>query len=273
MLNFFAESLTHSSRGHFGGFQGEFDKGCAGARFRISFKSELKTEFVVPETGKKKEGRVALRKRRNREALVRAGYQVITQKGIDAATMLEISELADVGAGTVYSYFKSKNELAVAVLEEIMNNLAKRIESVTDTFQDPAQVYAYGVRTVIETATQDVRWKQILDRSELISNAMYLRMGPYAIRDLRLATAAGRFSASDPDFVWRMTTYAIIGVSRSINRNDLDASCIDETVVRLLCMAGIGIEEARKLSDCRLPAIALEEPTINLTLNPGPDID
>lgn len=203
----------------------------------------------MPGTSGKREGRVAQRKRRNREALVKAGYQVITNKGIDAATMHEIAELADVGAGTVYSYFKSKEELAVAVLEEIMHKLAMRIEEVTDTFEDPALVYAFGIRTVIETATQDVRWKQILDRSEFIADAMYRRMGPYAIRDLRLATAAGRFFTSDPDFVWRIATHAIVGVSRAINRDDLSPAAIDETIVRLLCMTGVGIEEARKLNN------------------------
>ena len=60
------------------------------------------------------EGRVAVRQRRIRSALVDAGYRVISRKEVDAATMLEIAELADVGAGTVYSYFKSKDDLAVA---------------------------------------------------------------------------------------------------------------------------------------------------------------
>ena len=37
--------------------------------------------------------------------LIEAGYAVMAQKGIDAATMSEIADLADVGAGTVYNYF------------------------------------------------------------------------------------------------------------------------------------------------------------------------
>ena len=64
----------------------------------------------------KSKGRVAQRQERNREALVQAGYSVMSEKGIDAATMQEIAERADVGAGTVYSYFKSKDELAVSVI-------------------------------------------------------------------------------------------------------------------------------------------------------------
>jgi AcrR family transcriptional regulator len=101
------------------------------------------------------ESRIDRRKRRNRLALVEAANKIMTEKGIDAATMLEIAELADVGAGTVYNYFASKDELAVCVLEQVMQRLAERIEAVTNTFSDPAQVYAFGIRNVMRAATSD----------------------------------------------------------------------------------------------------------------------
>ena len=94
------------------------------------------------------ESRNARRKRRNRQALVEAAHAVMAEKGIDAATMSEIAELADVGAGTVYNYFASKDDLAMRVMEEVMDRLAQRIEAVTDTFDDPGQVYAFGIRNV-----------------------------------------------------------------------------------------------------------------------------
>jgi AcrR family transcriptional regulator len=193
-------------------------------------------------------GRVALRQARNREALVKAGHKVMSKKGIDAATMQEIAELADVGAGTVYSYFKSKDELAVAVLERAMLNLALRIEKVTDTFSDPAQVYAFGIRTVIEAATTDIRWKQLLNRSEVIANAICNSMGPFAERDLTLATTAGRFKVADAKLTFKMAAYAIVGVCLAVTQGELPDDVKDETVVRCLCMTGIGEAEALELA-------------------------
>ena len=81
----------------------------------------------------KVESRSDRRKRRNRQALIEAGHQIMAEKGIDAATMSEISELADVGAGTVYNYFASKDELAMCVMEQVMDRLSQRIEAVTDS--------------------------------------------------------------------------------------------------------------------------------------------
>ena len=203
-------------------------------------------------------GRVAKRQKRNRDALVSAGYKVMSAKGIDAATMQEIAALADVGAGTVYSYFKSKDELAIAVLERLMHDLALRIEAVTDTFHDPAQVYAFGVRTVIEAATTDIRWKQLLYRSEVIADAMFRCMGPFAIRDLQNATLAGRFRVADAPLTWRMAVHAIVGVSLAVTQDHLPYEAQHETVVRLLCMTGIGEAEALDLASRERPSLPVE---------------
>ncbi|MCF3639842.1 TetR/AcrR family transcriptional regulator [Rhizobium sp. TRM95111] len=215
-----------------------------------------KWEIFVDSAGN--EGRVARRQRRNREALLKAGHEVISEKGIDAATMMEIAERADVASGTIYNYFKSKDELAIAVLELVMEQLARRIEDVTNTFADPAQVYAFGIRTVLETATGDMRWRQLLHRSEVIADAIFQRMGPFAIRDVQNATSAGRFSTPDPDLTWRMSCFAIVGVSLAITKDELPASVIDETVVRLLCMAGMSETDSRELASRPRPSLPPE---------------
>jgi AcrR family transcriptional regulator len=162
--------------------------------------------------------------------------------------MLEIADRADVGAGTVYNYFKSKDELAIAVLETLMHDLALRIEQITDTFEDPAQVYAFGIRTVLDTATEDARWAQMLHRSEVIADAMFRKMGPFAIRDLRLASQAGRFQVSNAELVWRLTTHALIGASLGITSGTIPKGGKEQIIARLLCMTGIGTNAAVELA-------------------------
>lgn len=201
------------------------------------------------------EGRVARRQRRVRNALIAAATKIMTEKGVDAATMSEIAQHADVGAGTIYNYFKSKDELAVAVLEKIMHDLALRIESVTNNFVDPGHVYAYGVRVVLEAATKDFRWKQLLNRAEIIADAIFRCIGPFAMRDLRLAFEAGRFPLGESELVWRMATHAIVGVSLAITNKELEEEQIDTIVVRLLCMTGIGADEAIELASRPCPAL------------------
>ena len=202
-----------------------------------------------------RDGRVARRRRRVRETLIKAASEIMSKKGVDGTTMLEIAEYADVGAGTVYNYFNSKDELAVAVLEDMMFDLAGRIEKVTTTFDDPAQVYLYGIRTVLQAATHDIRWRQLLNRSEVIADAIYRRMGPFAIRDLRQATAAGRFFTPDPELVWRMATHAIVGVSLAITNGEIPEDSIPQVILRLLCMTGIDVEAASHIASQPSPQL------------------
>lgn len=201
--------------------------------------------MVQPEA---MESRNARRKRRNRQALVEAAHTVMAEKGIDAATMSEIADLADVGAGTVYNYFASKDDLAMRVMEEVMDRLAQRIEAVTDTFDDPGQVYAFGIRNVMKAATTDRRWSWLLRRSEVIADAMYRVMGPYAIRDLRNAVAAGRYRVEDAEMAWRQATHAIVGFSLAVCDGKLAPGKIDEAVVNLLGMVGVPRDEAWEIA-------------------------
>ncbi|PRD68312.1 TetR/AcrR family transcriptional regulator [Malikia spinosa] len=200
-------------------------------------------------------GRVARRQQRNREALIRAASAVMSEKGVAAATMLEIAERADVGTGTVYNYFKSKDELAIAVLEELMHDLALRIEQAMQGFEDKAEVYAFGIRTVLETAISDQRWKQLLYRSEVIADALFRVMGPYAINDMQRATAAGRFQVDDPALVWRLTAHAIVGIGLAITTDAVPLASVEAIVVRLLCMTGIGADLAVELAQRPRPAL------------------
>lgn len=198
------------------------------------------------------------RKRRNRAALLEAGYHVMAQKGIDAATMSEIAERADVGAGTVYNYFASKDDLATSVMEQVMDRLSQRIEMVTNTFTDPGQVYAFGVRNVMKAAISDHRWRWLLRRSEVIADAMYRVMGPYAIRDIRNAVAAGRYRTEDPELAWRMATHAIVGFSLAVCDRKLAPEKIDDAVVNLLGMAGVPRAEAWEIARRPSPELPSE---------------
>lgn len=204
------------------------------------------------------ESRSVRRKRRNRQALIDAGYKVMSEKGIDAATMTEIAEIADVGAGTVYNYFASKDDLAVSVMEQVMHRLAERIEAVTDTFSDSAQVYAFGIRNVMKAATTDHRWRWLLRRSEIIAGAMYRVMGPYAIRDIRNAVASGRYQVEDPELAWRQATHAIVGFSLAVCDGSIPPRKIDEAVVNLLGMVGVSRTEAWELAMRPTPELPKE---------------
>ena len=52
-----------------------------------------------------------------RERLVAAAIQLLHQQGMERTTLAEIAQAADVPAGNVYYYFKTKDEVIAAVVE------------------------------------------------------------------------------------------------------------------------------------------------------------
>jgi TetR/AcrR family transcriptional repressor of nem operon len=52
-----------------------------------------------------------------RERLIAAAAQLLHQQGIERTTLADIANAADVPAGNVYYYFKTKNDVIAAVIE------------------------------------------------------------------------------------------------------------------------------------------------------------
>lgn len=206
------------------------------------------------------ETRSERRRRRNRDALIQAAYTVVSRKGIDATTVQDITEEADVGLGTAYNYFPSKDDLILAAIEQGMDRLAKRIQAVTDTFDDPAAVYAFGTRTLMNTATTDQRWQWLMRRSEVIADAIYRCFGPYAMRDLKKARDGGRFHFDTVDIAWRQASWAIVGTSLAVCEGRLSAEQLTEAVANLLCMVGLDRDEAWAIAQRPQPPLPADTP-------------
>jgi AcrR family transcriptional regulator len=76
--------------------------------------------------------------RKEREKLARraeiqgAARTVFAEKGFEAATLEEIAERAELGKGTIYSYFENKEALFFSLIEEIMEGQAEILRGIHD---------------------------------------------------------------------------------------------------------------------------------------------
>lgn len=70
--------------------------------------------------------RKAREKEQRRNHIIDAAEQVIFSKGLEETTMEEIAEKAELSKGTLYLYFKNKNDLYMAICERGSNLLNSR---------------------------------------------------------------------------------------------------------------------------------------------------
>ena len=74
---------------------------------------------------------------RRRQQIIVAAKRVFSAKGFNKATMEDIAKEAELSPGTIYIYFKNKDELYASLSLRILKHLNIRLEHVkNETFQD-----------------------------------------------------------------------------------------------------------------------------------------
>jgi AcrR family transcriptional regulator len=74
-------------------------------------------------------GRAQRRASRTRRRLLEGALAMFAEKGVDATTIQNITERADVGKGTFYRHFTNKDEVVIAVVEEAAAQLIARLQA------------------------------------------------------------------------------------------------------------------------------------------------
>lgn len=74
-----------------------------------------------------------------REAILRAAITVFARRGFFGAQVADIAREAGVAAGTVYLYFRSKDDLLVSVFERVMREAIDEGNAALDGVDDPVE--------------------------------------------------------------------------------------------------------------------------------------
>lgn len=72
--------------------------------------------------------RVARRKEKTKRRLLEVARQLFSEKGIYWAKVEDITEMADIGKGTFYKYFDSKETILLVLLEEGLSDVLAETE-------------------------------------------------------------------------------------------------------------------------------------------------
>jgi AcrR family transcriptional regulator len=67
------------------------------------------------------------KKEATRIQIVKAGIELFSKHGIDAVTVDQIAEAADVGKGTIYNYFQTKEDVVVAFMVDLERTVQTRL--------------------------------------------------------------------------------------------------------------------------------------------------
>ena len=203
--------------------------------------------------------RGARRRERTRASLLEGARHVIAAKGFDAATITEITRAADVGFGSFYNHFESKNQLLKVLVTEAVDAHGRAIDGLMAHDSDPARLVAAGVIHTVAMAEHDSFWAWFMVRTGFgehseLGAPLLVRL----MRDVGLGVASGRFAVDDvPTSVAAVSgaTWAVIRARLSGVAAPDAGPVLAEGVLRLL---GLRTADARR-AVARVVALRLSE--------------
>lgn len=200
-------------------------------------------------TGAAPANRLDRRKARTRQALIDAAVRLIAEGRGDRASIQEITEAADIGFGSFYNHFSSKEELFQTASEEALERWAEMIDGACAGIDDPAEVFAVSLRIsgrLVWTQPELARFiagagLDLLDSSR--------GLAPRALRDLRAGQAAGRFTVADAEVALGSIAGGLLTLFRLHERHpeQLGEDTVDELAEGCLRLLGLRAAEARRL--------------------------
>lgn len=200
--------------------------------------------------------RLERRKMRTRASLVSAAQAFIAEGNLNAP-ILEITKAADVGMGSFYNHFQTKDELFQAAVDDALESHGAVLDTLGEPSDDPIETFTRSFRLTGRLHRKAPQLSRVLLRSgtELITSGRGL--APRAIRDLQAAIDAGRITTQDPELAVVVVGGALLALGQLLlDRPDRDdAAATDQIAEDLLRMFGVPADEAHALSRAPLPSL------------------
>ncbi len=78
-------------------------------------------------------------KNQRKKQILEAARSILYESGLQAASITRIASLAELGVGTIYSYYQSKEEIFIALQQQGLELLCAKLRTIDDTAAAPVE--------------------------------------------------------------------------------------------------------------------------------------
>jgi AcrR family transcriptional regulator len=205
--------------------------------------------------GTPKVTRLDRRKARTRQALVDAAVRLIAEGRGDRASIQEITDEADIGFGSFYNHFDSKEQLFQTASEEVLERWGRMIDRASAGIADPAELFAIGVRITGRLGWTHPEIARFLTGTGLDLLDVPDGLVPRALRDIQDGQGARRFTVPDAEIVVSAVVGGLLGLLRMGQRHPerITEASVDQLAEALLRLLGVPDGDAARLAGLPLP--------------------
>ena len=199
--------------------------------------------------------RLDRRKARTRQALIDGAAELIAAGRGDRASIQEITEAADIGFGSFYNHFQSKDELFATASAEVLERWGQMIDRACGEVVDPAEIFAVSFRISGRLGWTHPGMARFITGSGLSLLDAHTGLAPRALRDIRAGQKAGCFAAIDADVALCAVAGGLIGLLRLCQDHPerMHEHVVDQLAEAILRLLGVPAGEAARLAALPIP--------------------
>jgi AcrR family transcriptional regulator len=139
------------------------------------------------------------RREDTRRRLMKATYEIIARRGLEGLVIQDITEAADVGYGSFYNHFSSKEAVVEAVIDAALARNAALYEKLNTVAADGVEKFAFELRSCLEQSRNDTVWGWFVIRTILSGTQSRLVVADRLKRSIEGGMRAGVFVADDAE--------------------------------------------------------------------------
>jgi AcrR family transcriptional regulator len=184
----------------------------------------------------------------------------MARKGVHAASIQEITDAADVGFGSFFNHFPSKEAIAEALMHDALETFAAAGDRLAGAIADPAERLAAGIRHTVRRAEMDEAFGRFLARTALNGrNGLRRGLGKHLARDIDAGIAARRFAVSEPLVATIAAGGAVLACIVGRLNGEIGADAAERTAAVVLQIVGLPAKEAARLARRPLPPLPADD--------------
>jgi AcrR family transcriptional regulator len=201
--------------------------------------------------------RLDRRKARTRQALIDAAVRLIAEGREDRASIQEITDAADIGFGSFYNHFDTKDQLFQTASEEVLERWGQMIDRACAGMSDPAELSAVSLRISGRLGWTHPEIARFLTGAGLDVLDTPRGLAPRALRDIKAGQAAGRFTVANAEIALSAVAGGLLGLLglRQWHPERIDKASVDQLAEASLRMLGVPASEAARIAALDLPGI------------------
>jgi AcrR family transcriptional regulator len=195
------------------------------------------------------------RKELTRTNLLAAARRLFASQGFEQTTIRDIAADADIALGGFYNYFRTKDEVLAALLEEALSEQLRLLIVRQEQADDVAERVSIAHRHLLAAVRADPDWGWLLIRLHVDQQIVDSVLRQRAARDLDEGLAAGRFDVANPLLALRASGGALLGVVHGVIQGEFTSEDDCAHAEGVLRSFGVPPEEAAEIARRPLPAL------------------